>query len=223
MNDHDPLIGRDAELATLDSMLKSAQSGLVLLVGGPRTGKARMLRELRARSAELRYEVVPVADPTQGAAPWIVVDKHLTIDDFRWAMAPPMDDDGAPEPMSRCASTLILLYGYRPEEGFHDWFTGEFVPGLAETSEPCVVVVAGSPGDLALLEPLASRLIAIGPLPVDAVEAELRAIDATIDDRLQGGELQTYAEAISANPSLLGALRELLPLTSASGAAEDAE
>jgi hypothetical protein len=40
--DEDPSVGRDAELAILEGALTSGQSGLVLLVGGPRTGKAAL-------------------------------------------------------------------------------------------------------------------------------------------------------------------------------------
>jgi hypothetical protein len=40
--DEGPVVGRDAELAILEGALTSGQPGLVLVVGGPRTGKAAL-------------------------------------------------------------------------------------------------------------------------------------------------------------------------------------
>lgn len=212
MSDDDPLIGRDAELATLEGVLSSARPGLVLVVGGPRTGKARLLRELRARCGAYPCTLVPPDMRAEEAAPWIVIDKQLTVDDFRRATAR-ASDDVAQQQMRRRNIKVILLYGYRPDEDFHEWFTREFVPGLADPDAPCVVVVAGNAGDVAALTPLAKRQVLLGPLPRDAVVAELRAIDARLTDRLQEGELDVYADAITTDPSVLGALRHLLPLT----------
>ena len=56
----------------------------------------------------------------------------------------------------------------------------------------------------------------VGPLQRDAVVAELRTIDVTINDRLDEREIDLYADAIK-TAALLETLRQVLPLTSAPG------
>ena len=214
-----PLVGREVELKTLEGGLTASHPGLSLLVGGPGTGKGRLLRELRARASPYPCRLVP-ADPAGDLeAPWLVVDRQSTVDDFRRATAPPPEEEvKADYTMSRDFD-LILVYGYRPAKDFHEWFTGEFLRGLAEATPPRVVVVAGSAGDVAGLEQLSDRQVKLGPLPREAVVAELRALDAALADPLQEPELEIYADAIVSDPALLGSLRQVLPLTtSAQGA-----
>jgi hypothetical protein len=216
---NDRMIGRESELQALETVLASARPGLILLVGGPRTGKGRLLRELRARAGRYLCVVTPhdvSADPN---APWLVVDKQLTVEEFRRATAAPGGAEIAEHSHPhRCE--LLLVYGYRPEEDFHYWFAGEYVPEGAKASPPRVVVVAGGAGDVAGLESLADLKVILGPLPREAVTAELRALDAAIPDRLAERELEIYADAIVADPSVIEALRHLLPLTPASKTAK---
>jgi hypothetical protein len=220
LTDDNPMIGREVELKTLEEAVTGTRSGLVLIVGGPGTGKGRLLRELRARAAAYPCRLVPPDPADDVEPPGLLVDKQCTVDTFRRATAPPPDAEvNADYSMSRDFD-LILVYGYRPEEDFHDWFTGEFLPGLAEVRPPRMVVVAGSAGDVAALEHLADRQVVLGPLPRDAVLAELRAIDAGLADRLQEPELELYADAIVGDPALLGALRQVLPLTTSAQVAE---
>ena len=72
---------------------------------------------------------------------------------------------------------------------------------------------AGGPGDLAGLEGVADRRIALGSLLRDDVVAELRRIDAAIADHLEDAELEAYADAVVADPALIDDLRAVLPLT----------
>jgi hypothetical protein len=217
--DDDRIIGRDSELAELERVFARGRSRLVLLVGGPNTGKGRLLRELRARAAAYPCTLVP-ADPSDGeGAPWLVVNKQSTVDDFRRLSTVPSDTEVNRESSGRSDFDVILIYGYRPDEDFHEWFSGEFIPQLARASPPRKVIVAAGADDVALLEEQADRKVVLGPLPREAVLAELHAIDAAIADKLQPSELEVYADAIVSDPSLLTALRHLLPLTPAGPAA----
>ena len=80
MSEDGPIIGRDSELASLEDVLTSRNSALVLVVGGPRIGKRRLLREFRLRSASHHCRMIPVQPSSEGDPPWLVVDKHTTIE-----------------------------------------------------------------------------------------------------------------------------------------------
>lgn len=215
MSDRDTIIGRDRELAELEEVLASRRPALVLIVGGPTTGKGRLLGELRARSARRPCRLVPADSSGEGKAAWLTVDKQSTVEEFRRAAETPRDYQATADDSSQPAFDLILIYGYRPEKDFHEWFAATFVPGLVGSTPPRIVVIAGNAGDLADLEPLADRRIVLEPLPREAVVTELRRIDAAIADRLEDAELEAYADAVVGDPSLLGPLRDLLPLTPA--------
>lgn len=209
------LIGRDEELAKLEALVGSRTSALALVVGGARSGKSRLLWELRARASQYPCSVVPQDESEDPERPWVVIDKQLTVDKFRSALAEPPDvasSAGGSDPLTRRDPTLVLVYGYRPEPDFHEWFTREYIPDLLGGTTPRVVVVAGSAADLEELQSFPSLRIALGPLPREAILEELRSISAGIADPLEASEFDRYSEAISADPSVLDALRVLLPL-----------
>jgi len=123
-----PLVGRDSELATLVEALESRKPGLILLVGGPKTGKSRLLRELRKRAADYPWTVLP-AETNRGDEPWLVVDKQCTVVDFRRAIERSHSDEADRELTGRSDLDVVLVRGYWPEIDFHDWFTtGSFPP-----------------------------------------------------------------------------------------------
>jgi hypothetical protein len=215
----EPIIGRDSELNTLAAALTGARPRLILLVGGPRSGKGRLLRELRVRAAAYPCRIVPDGAAGDLATPWLVVDRQLTVDDFRSAVAPPEPDPGAQEPPRRDFD-LILVHGYRPDAAFHEWFVGEFLPDGPKASPPRVVVVAGSSDDVEGLAPLAEHRVELFQLEPDLVADELRAIGARIRDPLEEEEVGLYARAIAENPALFAVLHDLLPLTRAAGREE---
>ena len=145
-------------MAALDELVERGRPGLVLLVGGPGTGKSVVLRELRTRAATSPCRVVPVSD--EDGAPFLVVARRSTADDLLQAISASSEDGRENagtdtwQPQRRQALDLVLIHGYRPADDFHEWFTREFIQGVGD-SAPRLVVVAGSPGDLAALEPLA--------------------------------------------------------------------
>jgi hypothetical protein len=208
------IVGRDTELAALEEALSAARPGLVLLVGAARTGKGRVLRELRRRAAAYPCKLVPAEEDSLTAdTPGMVVDKETRIDDFRLAVQPPRGPDVGAEPEMRRDFDVVLVYGYRPEEDFHQWFTSDFIPTLGKATPPRVLLVAADANDLEELRPLANGEIALGPLPREDVMTELRAIAATVADPPGEAELAVYADAAVEDPSLLRALRHVLPLT----------
>jgi hypothetical protein len=209
------IIGRDTELAQLEEALSSARPGLVLLVGKPATGKGRLVRELRKRAASYPRTLVPADPSSDGGAPWLVVNKQSTVEDFRRATVPSNEAAITMEASARPRPELVLVYGYRPEEDFHRWFAGEFLPGLAVVMPPRVVVVAGSAEEVAGLEPLAYLKVVLEALPRETVIAEFRRFSAGIEDKLEERELEIYADAIVADLSLFNTLCQLLSLTPA--------
>jgi hypothetical protein len=215
----EPIIGRDTELKDLAAALTGARPRLILLVGGPRSGKGRLLRELRVRAAAYPCRIVPDGAADEHATPWLVVDRQLTVDDFCAAVAPPEPDPGVQEPQRRDFD-LILVHGYRPNDAFHAWFVKEFLPAGPQASPPRVVVAAGSPSDMEGLEPLAEGRVELAELDQDLVADELRAIGARIRDPLEEEEVELYAGAIAENPALFAALHHLLPLTRGAGLEE---
>lgn len=209
-------------MASLEDSLAAGRPALILVVGGPNTGKRRLLEEFRARSAAHPCRLVPEEDSDRAEPAWLIVDKQSTIDEFRAAIAP-HDDQANASSLARCSLDVILIYGYRPESDLHEWFTGTFIPDIAHPNNPRLVVVAGSAADLVELEPIAHSQVVLGPLPREAVVAELRAIDSQIADHLKPNELEIYADAVVGDPSLLDDLRDVLPLTPAGRPAAEAE
>jgi hypothetical protein len=164
---------------------------------------------------------LPAVSSDEEHVPWLVIDRKVTADIFRETISPANFDDGnlssadTWQPERRAAFDLILIYGYRPEEDLHEWFTRQFLAGADDTARTRLVVVAGSAGDVTALEPLSYAKVMVGPLQRDAVLAELHTIDEAISDRLEDREFDLYSDGIATDPSLLGALRHVLPLTSA--------
>jgi hypothetical protein len=209
-DDEGPIVGRDEELAALEQELAAGESGLLLLVGVPRIGKARMLRELRAMAVGRDYPVVP-ADTGASDRPFLVIDRHCTIRKFEDDLPAATDGDG--HDGRDGALHVVLVYGYRPDDDFAAWFTGTFLRSLPDRRPPLLIAVAGMVSDVHSLESHARRRIVLARLPRDAVVAELCAVSARIAEPLQGAEVDRYADAVVADPALLDAFRELLPLT----------
>jgi hypothetical protein len=236
--DNDPILGRDAELALLDEVLASGQPQLVVLSGAPGIGKGRLLRAVRARAERAGRMVLP-AQPDDANAPWLVIDKKTTIGEFIEAttVPEPESDFGEDRPRHAGASgeyrvltpadlarggrsgdrpVVVLICGYWPDEEFGRWFTAEFA-GLRARSVPRrTIIIAATKADgepLLRHQGLVDRVMDIAPVRAETMLAELRSIDERISDKLMERELDTYAGALSEEPSLLGAFRRLLPLT----------
>jgi hypothetical protein len=234
VGDDGRLVGRDRELAELEDVLASGSSALVLVVGGPRIGKRRLLSEFRARNANRSYRLIPAGPSIDETRLWLSVDNSTTVEAFRQATGMSEDSQVVRDDLNEPAGELVLIYGYRPQPEFHDWFVGTFLGGLQgsdvsqllggqaaegprrqRAKQSRMIVVAGGPDDLAALDGVAKRRIELGSLPRDDVVAELRRIDATIADHLEDSELEAYADAVVDDPALLDDLRALLPLTRA--------
>lgn len=208
----DAALGRDAELAVLEKELSGASAGLVLIVGEPRIGKSHLLRALRGRAAERGTVVLPEHAASDGE--WVSVDRQTTVEDFRRKITSRLGSVGSHrDELGPQGVHVVLVYGYRPHDEFHTWFTHEFVPGLGDGTPRRVVVVAGTASDLADLAPLAHRQVFLGPLRRAPVVAELRALNERLADRMSEVELQAYADAVTTDPGLLDAFLHLLPMT----------
>jgi hypothetical protein len=213
----EPLVGRETELKALLDVFARGKPAFVLLIGEPRMGKDRVLREVRARIARYPYVVIPEASPSDDR-PWLTIDKRTTPETFSAAIPPSRSDTGPSleEPGSERKRhwlvdlTVILVYGYQPDKRFDAWFTQEFLPELRTSNSPRIVLLAGYPSDVRHLERLADERVLLGPLPRAAVEADLRAFNDEITDKMDDRELQMYADGVAKDPSLLVALRTLL-------------
>jgi hypothetical protein len=123
-------------------MLTGGRARLILLVGSPNTGKGRLLREFRVRAASYPCRLVPEDAADGGGAPWLVVNKQSTVDDFRRLATIPGSAEANQQGQRRNNFDVILIYGYRPDEDFHQWFSGEFIPQLDQASPPRKVIVS---------------------------------------------------------------------------------
>jgi AAA ATPase domain len=208
----DEVLGRDAELGLLDQLLDRGASALVLVTGGPRSGKSRLLRALRPRAHSRHWLVLPDDSASEGV---FTVDKATTIAELEMALCPSVPEAGSDwvETLDARQRQLVLARGYRPTEEVHEWFVAELLRPAEATGPPRIVVVAGDARDLERLEQHAAKQIELGPLPREPVVAALRSLDATLKDPLEDKELEAYAEAIRLDPSLLEPLRRVLTLT----------
>lgn len=212
----EPLVGRETELGTLLDVVSRGEPAFILLIGEPRMGKDRVLRELRTRIASYPYFVVPEASAASGDPPWLTIDKQTTPDTFSAEITPSRPDE-VPSPEATGSNSpwlvdlyVILVYGYRPDKRFDAWFTQEFLPRLRTARPPRIVVLAGYASDVRHLEPLADKRVLLGPLARAAVEADLRALNNEITEKMDEPELQAYTDAVAKDPALLVALRTLL-------------
>ncbi|WP_448642789.1 ATP-binding protein [Geodermatophilus sp. URMC 63] len=210
-----PLIGRDAELATIEEALSRHQAGFLLITGAPRMGKARMLAEVRRRAAERGYPVFPErADLSEGLE-GALVDSRTTVEQFIQSISGSRDRQSAEEPAGTLGLGVVLVQGYHPTEWVDRWFTDEFLAFLTTTPMPRLVVLAGYAGDTTHLERFADYRINLGPLPPDAVTAWLASVNAGLLEPLADRELEVYAEAICRDPGILLGLHHLLSLETA--------
>jgi hypothetical protein len=206
-----PLIGREAELATIEEALSRHQAGFLLITGAPRMGKSRMLAEVRRRAVERAYTVFP--DPTdltegrQGA----LVDSRTTVERFQQTISKSWDRP-ADEPGGALGLAVVLVQGYHPTEWVDSWFTDEFLPSLKSADGPRLVVLAGYAGDTAHLERFADYRIELGPLRTGAIIDWLTSLNAGLPVALSEREVAEYAEAICQNPEILPRLHHLLTL-----------
>jgi AAA ATPase domain len=237
------IVGRAAELALIDEVLASGQPQLVLLVGAPGIGKGHLLRAVRARAARAGRVVLP-AQPKDASAPWLVIDKKTTIEEFIEATTIPEPESGFETDRARRPPgasgeypvltsvgrtrrrpgglpVVVLVYGYWPDEMFGQWFTAKFASQRAESVPRRTIIITATSADAEplLRHPgLVDRVVNIVPLPAETMLSELHAINDQISDTLTERELDLYAEALASEPSLLDAFRRLLPLT---GKADD--
>jgi len=104
---HQPgFVARDAEIAWLERCLQEAVAGrpqLVTIVGEPGVGKTRLMRELRARAAQARFEVCTGRGEAELAVPY----RALAT-----ALEPVLASEGSSAP--QCALARELLRGGEP-------------------------------------------------------------------------------------------------------------
>lgn len=215
--DGDRMIGRDREFERLRQRIEDGRPGIALVVGNTTSGKGRLLRELRARVSRENCVFVPGDDDVSDEdKPWLTVSRRTTVDslravvrDARAARARAQSGFGTAD---RRDLIVMLIHGYRPDDAFRRWVESSALATVLD--EQVLVLVAATPADATSLEAMADPVVRLGPLPREDVLAELRTIDARISDKLTDQEMQAYASAMADDPSLIGALTSLLPLTS---------
>ena len=185
-------IGRERELLRLKACLDAGEPALVLLSGVAASGRTTVLEELIRRA-----DGWVVAG---GPHPLCEVGEETTPESLLALV------ESAPQ-----GATLLLLDRFSPSPALVDWLRSTADGGLRRGSEPVVVVVAGSPGELRLLEPLATLHVALGPLQLDAVEAVVREAAADASPPLGREELSALATAAARRPEILASLIRLLP------------
>jgi hypothetical protein len=210
VRDTDDLVGRAAELATIDRALSRSRAGFLLMTGPPRMGKARMLGEVRRRAAARGYAVVPEHRPdgSQG----VTIDSRTTVEQFSHSISTANDRMAAERSGASLGLAVVLIQGYHPTNWVDEWFREEFLPSLKTAAPPRLVVLTGYDADTARLAPFADYRIELGPLPVDEVRAWLASLSSALSEPLSELEMNEYAEAVSRAPGQLPGLRSVLTL-----------
>lgn len=75
------LIGREAEIAQLEDVLRGDKHSLVVISGGPGTGRSALLGEIRLRAEKLNWNVLPSAKE-ENAPIAFSVNRNTTEDEF---------------------------------------------------------------------------------------------------------------------------------------------
>lgn len=211
----DAPVGRESELEAIIGLVDAGRGALVLLTGAPRIGKGRLLRGLRNR-LEVRGQLVLPETLFTDDTCWLSIDRQSTPEAFgEQVTADPIASSVAAGGLDLDSSadrspTVVLIYGYHPDDAFHAWFRDTFAPALGHTSPPQVVVLAAYAADVEELIPLASRVLDLGLLDVASVEDWLRALSSRLREPLGSEEIQDYARAAAEAPGLLEALQSVL-------------
>jgi hypothetical protein len=208
------IVGRDAELAILDQAIAAVQPALILVTGETKMGKSSLLRELRQHAEAQHYRVLAEVATSADGQEAISIHRGTTAESFCQAISMTPATDALKEEVSR--PTLLLIDRYRPQRQFEDWFIGNFIPRLQKTSPPQIVVVAAYTSDVKRLAPLATAIVDLKPIAKQAVEAYLRTLNNTIQNKMEEDEIQAYAGALQEDSSMIGALDRLLKLESSS-------
>jgi hypothetical protein len=208
------LVGRNAELAVLDQVIAAVQPALILITSESKMDKSSLLRELRQRAEAQHYCVLAEVATSQEHQEAISIHRGTTKESFCQAISMTPTTDSLKEEATR--PTLILIDGYRPQKQFEYWFIGDFIPRLKETSPPYIVVVAAYTSDVKRLAPLATSIVDLKPIAKQAVEAYLRTLNNSIQNKMEEDEIQAYAAALQKDSSMIDALERLLSLESSS-------
>jgi hypothetical protein len=205
------MIGRDRELGALLSLLDREGTVLAIIGSEPCMGKSLLLENFRRLAVQRGWNAPGSGDAFQ-------ITKDSTPEKFLsqlWQEIPAAGGlaPGELESGLRALSPLLLLIdGYEPDRSFSGWFQGVFLSALRTAGTQAVVVVAGGFKTILPLEHAADVKIALGPLDRAAVRAEIESAAKEISPPLGQAEIESYVEASSVEPELLGSFLRLFRL-----------
>jgi DNA-binding CsgD family transcriptional regulator len=187
-------VGRETELAEVAGAL--AEPGLIVLAGGPGTGKSAL-----ARAAVQRSALAPVA--VGGGLATLRQVPGLPLSQAIRARVPVDDPSLAAEAVrARVGAGVLLL----DDVHWADRFTLELLPELARVCRVLVTVRTPSPLSTAAAQRLnraATLWLELGPLATGPAQELARAVWAGRGTQPTGTELATVVERAGGNPLAL--------------------
>ena len=220
------LIGRDQELARVETLFEQSRSAFVVVCAATGMGKTSLLREIQAQARARRWHTAyGDSDGELSVAPTTTEDSFrqrvlkLLANSTEESYFEAMPSQSRPDPLQRLidqlrrrAPVLIVIDGYRPETPFTDWFMENFIEDVKHAPEPVVVVVADQSANVAELQSHADEVFNLGLLDLQTVKRHFESVGQRIDPSMGTAELDAYVEAACKDPAKLAILTRLLTL-----------
>jgi hypothetical protein len=224
------LLGRQAQLDRVESLLHRAQSALVLVSGMVGMGKSCFLGETGARAKRQGWVLARKCKDE-----FLRITGETTEADFctkLWcALDRPNSDTQPEEPqaeipldlllgrLNALGQVLLLIDGYRANPTFTSWFGERFLATLKRGTTPVVVMVAEVSGELTTLTKFADETIQLGPLDRTEVHEYFSRLREQVAPPMKPEEMETYVEEAAVRPEILNGLLRLFRLVTRDEAA----
>jgi len=226
--EHVLIVGRDREIAAIDRVLKHRRPALIVVSGEVGVGKTWLLRRVEERAVREGWRTVRLpsgallgfsADTTSASVIELVrrvpVAPHTNTADIvaRTSGSPPEGPRSYDlvEQLRARAPLLFIIDGYRPSPELNTWFIAA-IEALKQSAATVVVLVAEVSAEVRDLAGLASHVIGLEPLAVDAVRRHFELLAGGLKIELSATELDSYVQAVCQNMGVLEQLTTVLEL-----------
>lgn len=230
--DEPVLVGLDDQLGLLSETLEDGQPLLVVIVGGPGSGKSSLLQALRAQADAAGWNTAPAA-----ASETFRVTTETTEETFstqvQTLMAVPSGQSFVEQsPGNSVVGTssgqqpllpilkqlrarvplLLLVDSFQATPEFADWFQNHFLRDVKRSGAPIIIAVAERPEAATRLSPLADLVVTLGTLDEQAIQQHFEMMGKQISPLMGEDELKVYVAAAYKEPEMLSSLTRALRL-----------